>query len=41
VLSSPIGAHALSRASRPHVPVSLDVVDDLARDEPPTETPDH
>jgi multicomponent Na+:H+ antiporter subunit G len=33
LLSSPVGAHALSRASRPHVAVSLDGVDDLARDE--------
>ena len=33
LLSSPVGAHALSRASRPHVPVSLDDVNDLARDE--------
>jgi len=30
LLSAPVGAHALSRASRPHVDIALDVVDDLA-----------
>ncbi|RLE26277.1 MAG: Na+/H+ antiporter subunit G [Actinobacteria bacterium] len=33
LLSSPVGAHALSRASRRQVPVSLDDVDELTRDE--------
>ena len=33
LLSSPVGAHALSRASRRQVVISLDDVDDLSRDE--------
>jgi multicomponent Na+:H+ antiporter subunit G len=33
LLSSPVGAHALSRASRRHVVIALDDVDDLSRDE--------
>ncbi|MBG7603007.1 MAG: monovalent cation/H(+) antiporter subunit G [Actinobacteria bacterium] len=33
LLSSPVGAHALSRASRRQVVISLDDVDDLTRDE--------
>lgn len=33
LMSSPVGAHALSRASRRQTPVSLDGRDDLTRDE--------
>lgn len=33
LMSSPVGAHALSRASRRQVAVSLDDVDELTRDE--------
>jgi multicomponent Na+:H+ antiporter subunit G len=33
LLSSPVGAHALSRASRRQVVIALDDVDDLSRDE--------
>ncbi|HUS41666.1 MAG TPA: monovalent cation/H(+) antiporter subunit G [Ilumatobacteraceae bacterium] len=33
LLSSPVGAHALSRASRRQTPVALDGPDDLSRDE--------
>lgn len=33
LLSSPVGAHALSRTSRRQVAVSLDGVDELTRDE--------
>lgn len=33
LLSSPIGAHALSRASRRQITIELDAVDDLTRDE--------
>ena len=33
LMSSPVGAHALSRASRRQTPVSLDGGDDLTRDE--------
>ena len=33
LLSSPVGAHALSRASRRQTPVALDGPDDLTRDE--------
>lgn len=33
LMSSPVGAHALSRASRRQTPVSLDDRDDLTRDE--------
>jgi multicomponent Na+:H+ antiporter subunit G len=33
LLSSPVGAHALSRASRRQTPVSLDGPDHLTRDE--------
>ncbi len=33
LLSSPVGAHALSRASRRQMAIDLDAVDDLTRDE--------
>lgn len=33
LMSSPVGAHALSRASRRQTPVSLDDRDDLTRDD--------
>jgi multicomponent Na+:H+ antiporter subunit G len=33
LLSSPVGAHALSRASRRQMVIELDAVDDLGRDE--------
>jgi multicomponent Na+:H+ antiporter subunit G len=33
LLSSPVGAHALSRASRRQMVIDLDDVDDLTRDE--------
>jgi len=33
LLSSPVGAHALSRASRRQVDIEMDAVDDLTRDE--------
>lgn len=33
LLSSPVGAHALSRASRRQISIDLDAVDDLTRDE--------
>ncbi len=36
LLSSPVGAHALSRASRRQVDVALDDVDHLSRDEKST-----
>ncbi|MGB0112777.1 MAG: monovalent cation/H(+) antiporter subunit G [Ilumatobacteraceae bacterium] len=35
LLSSPVGAHALSRASRRQIEIELDGVDDLTRDEQP------
>lgn len=33
LLSSPVGAHALSRASRRQVDIEMDAVDELSRDE--------
>lgn len=33
LLSSPVGAHALSRASRRQVDIEMDAVDELTRDE--------
>jgi len=33
LLTSPVGAHALSRASRRHIEVGIDDVDHLSRDE--------
>lgn len=33
LLSSPVGAHALSRASRRQIDIEVDAVDDLTRDE--------
>ena len=33
LLSSPVGAHALSRASRRQVDIEMDAIDDLTRDE--------
>lgn len=33
LLTSPLGAHALSRATRRHTPVDLDDADELFRDE--------
>jgi multicomponent Na+:H+ antiporter subunit G len=41
LLSSPVGAHALSRASRRQTPVALDGPDHLTRDEAAASTGDH
>jgi multicomponent Na+:H+ antiporter subunit G len=38
LLSSPVGAHALSRASRRQISIDLDAVDDLTRDETADDT---
>jgi multicomponent Na+:H+ antiporter subunit G len=39
LLSAPVGAHALSRASRRHTPVALDGPDHLTRDEQANDRP--
>jgi len=41
LLSSPVGAHALSRASRRQTPVALDGPDHLTRDEAAASSRDH
>ena len=41
LLSSPVGAHALSRASRRQTPVALDGPDHLTRDEAAARDRDH
>lgn len=41
LLSSPVGAHALSRASRRQTPVALDGPDHLTRDEAAASSGDH
>jgi multicomponent Na+:H+ antiporter subunit G len=41
LLSSPVGAHALSRASRRQTPVALDGPDHLTRDEATASRRDH
>jgi multicomponent Na+:H+ antiporter subunit G len=40
LLSSPVGAHALSRSARPHVRITLDALDELTIDEHARDRPE-